>query len=84
MARNFRLAHVFQGNIILIFQEDSHEDREIHDLQHEIVIWHRTSQGLSNFSKVRIFKTCDQTRPPFVYFRPFLNTITNIVQNLTV
>ena len=25
-----------------------------------------------------------QTRPLFVYFRPFLNTMTNILQNLTI
>ena len=39
------------------------------------------------------YGTCDefqlisnvcQTRPLFVYFRPFLNTMTNIVQNLTI
>ena len=39
-----------------LFQENTHEDREIHDLQHEIVIWHRTSQGLSSFSKVLLSK----------------------------
>ena len=25
-----------------------------------------------------------QTRPLFIYFRPFLNTMTNVVQNLTI
>ena len=30
------------------------------------------------------FLNMDQTRPLFVYFRPFLNTMTTIVQNLTL
>ena len=31
---------------------DKHkEDKELHDLKHEIIIWNRTLQGLSNFSR---------------------------------
>lgn len=27
------------------------EDRDLHDLRHELIIWHRTLHGLSNFSR---------------------------------
>ena len=30
------------------------------------------------------FLNMGQTRPGFVFFRPFLNAMTNIVQNLTI
>ena len=31
--------------------EDNKEDTEIRDLRHEVIIWNRTAQSLSNFSK---------------------------------
>ena len=55
-------------------------------------IWRLASAQVSNkvsycaswtFSTV-LFKNMAQTWPLFVYFCPFLNTLTNIVQNLTI
>ena len=43
---------------------------------------HTHTEYESSASKDILFLKMGQIRPLFVYFRPFLNTITNIAQNL--
>ena len=45
------LVSAFYLRIALRNITETQEDRELHDLRHEIIVWHKTLRGLGNFSK---------------------------------